>query len=58
MELRAAAVKAWEHIARGMLLGKVIWNVRTKKLLGVIDAPPGDGSLGDLDHAAFVKPDE
>ncbi len=41
VELRAAAVKAWEHIVSGMLLGKVAWNLRTKKLLGVIGAPPG-----------------
>ena len=36
VEFRAAAVKAWEKIVHGMLLGKVVWNVRTRKLLGVL----------------------
>lgn len=37
VELRATVVKAWEKIVHGMLLGRVAWNVRTKKLLGVLD---------------------
>lgn len=39
VELRAAVVKAWEKIVHGMLLGKVVWSVRTKRLLGVLDGP-------------------
>lgn len=36
VDLLAAVVKAWEEISEGMLLGKAIWNIRAKKLLGVI----------------------
>jgi hypothetical protein len=32
-------VKAWEKIVYGMLLGRVVWKVRTKKLLGILDTP-------------------
>jgi hypothetical protein len=39
VELRAAVVKAWEKIVHGMLLGRVVWNMRTKKLLGILDTP-------------------
>ncbi len=40
VELKAAVTKAWEKIVEGMLLGRVVWNIRTKKLLGVIDSGP------------------
>ena len=40
VELMAGVTKAWEEMSRDSLLGKAIWNIRTKKLLGVIDAPP------------------
>jgi hypothetical protein len=40
VELLAGVAKAWEEMSRDSLLGKAIWNIRTKKLLGVIDAPP------------------
>lgn len=40
VELLAGVTKAWEEMSRDSLLGKAIWNIRTKKLLGVIDAPP------------------
>lgn len=36
VELVAAVVKAWQEMSEGSLLGKVIWNIRTKKLLGVV----------------------
>jgi len=38
--LRAAVVKAWESVTEGMLLGKAIWHIRTKRLLGIVDAEP------------------
>jgi hypothetical protein len=37
VELKAAITKAWDKIIAGMLLGRVVWNIRTKKLLGVVD---------------------
>ena len=37
VELRTAAIKAWEKIEYGILLGRVVWNVRTKRLL--VDTP-------------------
>ena len=40
VELSATVVKAWETLTREMLLGKAIWNIRTKKLLGIVDAAP------------------
>ncbi len=36
VNLRAAVVQAWEQVTEGMLLGKVLWNIRTKKLLGIL----------------------
>lgn len=36
VELKAAVTKAWEKIIEGMLLGRAIWAVRTKALLGVV----------------------
>jgi len=36
VELSAGVVAAWGEISKGHLLGKAIWNIRTKKLLGVI----------------------
>ena len=36
----AGVTKAWEEMSRDSLLGKAIWNIRTKRPLGVIDAPP------------------
>lgn len=32
VELKTAVTKAWEGIIEGMLLGRVVWNIRTKKL--------------------------
>ena len=40
IELSATVVKAWETLTKEMLLGKAIWNIRTKKLLGIVDAAP------------------
>ena len=37
VELSATVVKAWETLTKEMLLGKAIWNIRTKKLLGIVD---------------------
>jgi hypothetical protein len=42
VELLAGVTKAWEETSRDSLLGKAIWNIRTKKLLGVIDTPPAE----------------
>jgi len=39
-ELRGAATKPWDVLADGHLLGQAIWNIRTRKLLGVLDFPP------------------
>jgi hypothetical protein len=36
VELKAAVTKAWEKIIEGMLLGRAIWAIRTKALLGVV----------------------
>lgn len=38
--LAGAAMEAWGAVADGLLLGQVIWNIRTKKLLKVIDLNP------------------
>ena len=46
VELRAAVVKAWDKIVHGMLLGRVVWNLRTKKLLGILDASPPRATSG------------
>ena len=40
VELSATVMRAWETLSKEMLLGKAIWNIRTKKLLGVVDAAP------------------
>ena len=40
VELAAMVMKAWETLTHEMLLGKAIWNIRTKKLLGIVDAAP------------------
>ncbi len=40
VELSATVVKAWETLTKEMLLGKAIWNIRTKKLLRIVDAAP------------------
>jgi hypothetical protein len=34
--LKGAVTQAWDKIIEGMLLGRVVWNLRTRKLLGVI----------------------
>jgi len=46
VELSAAVVKAWEEMSTGHLLGKAIWNIRTKQLLSVLDiaSSPVDGN--------------
>jgi hypothetical protein len=36
VDLMAAVVKAWQEISEGSLLGKAIWNIRTKSLLGIV----------------------
>jgi hypothetical protein len=36
VELRAAVVEAWQRLTEGTLIGRVIWNLRTRRLLGVI----------------------
>ena len=36
VDLVAAAAKAWEKMSKDSLLGKAIWQVRTKNLLGVL----------------------
>jgi len=36
VELRAAVTKAWQEISEGSLIGRAIWKMRTKALLGVI----------------------
>ena len=40
VELRAGVTTAWGTMSRESLLGKVIWEIRTRRLLGVLDAPP------------------
>ena len=37
VELRAAVAGAWEEMSRDCLLGRAIWHLRTKKLLGVVE---------------------
>lgn len=37
VELKAAAAGAWEEMSRDSLLGKAVWHLRTKKLLGVVE---------------------
>lgn len=41
VELSAAVVKAWEVMSNGYLLGKAIWNIRTKRLLGIVNDGEG-----------------
>jgi hypothetical protein len=36
VNLRASVTKAWKEIPDAFLLGRVLWEIRTKKLLGVI----------------------
>lgn len=36
MDLLAGVVDAWKEMSQGSLLGKAIWNIRTKALLGVL----------------------
>ena len=36
VDLRAAVTEAWLEFSEGMLLGKIIWEIRTKTLLGII----------------------
>ena len=36
VDLKAAVTEAWEKIVEGMLLGRAIWAIRTKALLGVV----------------------
>ena len=49
VELLAGVTKAWEEISHDLLLGKVIWGIRTRELLGVIDAqPPMQGAASDV----------
>ena len=36
VDLVAAVVKAWQEMSDGSLLGRAIWQVRTKKLLGAL----------------------
>ena len=36
VDLAAAVVAAWKEISHGMLLGRALWNMRTKTLLGII----------------------
>ena len=39
VELSAAVVKAWGELSKNSLLGKAIWNIRTRKLLGIVAVP-------------------
>ena len=51
VELKAGVTKAWQEISRDSLLGKAVWNIRTKKLLGVLDAPPPNiGVAANVQH--------
>lgn len=36
VDLLAAVIKAWEEMSKGRSLGRAIWNIRTKHLLGVV----------------------
>ena len=36
VDLVAAVIKAWPEISNDTLLGRAIWNIRTKGLLGVL----------------------
>ena len=36
VELRAAAMHLWNEMSETNLIGKAMWNIRTKALLGVI----------------------
>jgi hypothetical protein len=55
--LKAAIVKAWETVTEGMLLGKAIWNIRTKKVLRTVDAAPSQGSV-HLSRVELQRDDE
>jgi hypothetical protein len=35
-------------MSKGSLLGKAIWNIRTKKLLGILGAPPPVGGVPNV----------
>lgn len=37
VELLAGVVDAWKEMSNGSLLGRIVWNVRTKTLLGVLN---------------------
>lgn len=37
VELSVAVVKAWDEVSRGSLLGRAIWNIRTKEILGIVE---------------------
>lgn len=37
VELCAAAIDAWQEFSDGILLSRLIWNIRTKRLLGIIN---------------------
>ena len=52
VNLMAAVVKVWDELSKGHLLGKAIWNIRKKKLLGILDALP---TIGTSLHQEWVS---
>ncbi len=36
VELLAGVIGAWKEMSQGSLIGKVIWNIRAKTLLGIL----------------------
>ncbi len=44
VELRAGLASAWEEMSRDSLLGKAVWELRTKKLLGVVEGSQRAGT--------------
>jgi hypothetical protein len=39
VELRAAVAEAWHELSEDSLLGRAVWHLRTKRLLGVLEVP-------------------
>jgi hypothetical protein len=36
VELRAAVVQVWERLTEGTLIGRAIWDLRTRRLIGIV----------------------
>ena len=40
VDLMAAVTAAWQEMSSDSLLGRAVWHIRTKSLLGILDEPP------------------